>query len=302
MSWHWNYRPYVSAAERRAKASKHAKKLAKKGEKLSPVTIDGRLIARSFWGKAWCDHLESLGDYQNRLPRGRTYVRNGSVLDLQITSGKITTRVMGSTLYHGTITVAPLKAAQWKAIKKACAGKIDSLVGLLQGRLSEPVMRIITDRESGLFPKPTEIKLECSCPDWAGLCKHLAAVLYGVGARLDQQPELLFVLRGVDHLDLIDAAAEASALAPQGNNAPSLDSDQLSDVFGIEIAPIETAASGPRAPHLAIAVDAKPAPPVASKKRKKDSPRPTSPHERGKKTTAVRGTKKRWSPKRRGGS
>lgn len=241
MSWDWSYRPYVSVAERRAKAAKHAQKLAKKGTKLSPIAIEGRTIARTFWGQAWCRHLESYSDYANRLPRGRTYVRNGSVIDLQITPGKIVAQVMGSTLYHGTIKIAPLKAERWKAIKADCAGKIDSLVGLLQGRLSDAVMRVITDREKGLFPQPSEIKLECSCPDWADLCKHLAAVLYGVGARLDAQPELLFVLRGVDHLELIGAAADLPALAPAAGGIDALDATQLSDVFGIEIAPVKIA-------------------------------------------------------------
>lgn len=293
MSWNWNHRPYVSAGERRAKATKHAKKLAKTGEKLSPVTIDGRMIARSFWGKAWCDHLELLGDYANRLPRGRTYVRNGSVLDLQITSGKIKTRVMGSTLYHGAIAVAPLKAERWKTIKAACAGKIDSLVGLLQGRLSEPVMRIITDQEKGLFPKPSEIKLECSCPDSAGLCKHLAAVLYGVGARLDQQPELLFVLRGVDHLELIDAAADVSTLAPAENGTPSLDPTHLSDIFGIEIAPMATPTIG-AAPVSPLNVPtAKPKLSVAAKKRKPAVLRSKTPKPEITKAISRRSAKKR---------
>ncbi|MGH7959829.1 MAG: hypothetical protein ACREH8_22835, partial [Opitutaceae bacterium] len=171
-----------------------------------------------------------------RLPRGRTYVRNGSVIDLQIASGKISAMVMGSQLYRGTIAIAPLAPQRWKAIKAACSGKIDSLVGLLQGRLSDAVMRIITDRDSGLFPAPSEIKLDCSCPDWADLCKHHAAVLYGVGARLDAQPELLFVLRGVDHLELIGAAADASVLtAPDSNGGAAMDAAQMADVFGIEI-------------------------------------------------------------------
>ena len=243
MSW-YSFRPYVSVAQRRAKAAKHAQKLAMKGKALAPVRIAGRAIAQTFWGKAWCGHLESFSDYENRLPRGRTYVRNGSVIDLQIAPGKITAMIMGSTLYHGSITIAPLKPARWQAIKAECAGKIDSLVGLLQGRLSDAVMRVITDRETGLFPAPAEIKLECSCPDWADLCKHLAAVLYGVGARLDTQPELLFVLRGVDHLELISAAAEAPALADAAAaGAAGMDAAQMADVFGIEIEPTAAAST-----------------------------------------------------------
>ncbi len=239
---YWSsYRPYVSVAARRAKAAKHTQKLAAKGTTLAPVRIEGRTIAHTFWGKAWCEHLESFSDYENRLPRGRSYVRNGSVLDVQVAAGKITAMIMGSSLYHGTITVAPLKPAQWKAIKAECAGKIDSLVGLLQGRLSDAVLRVITDREKGLFPKPAKIKLGCSCPDSASLCKHLAAVLYGVGARLDTQPELLFLLRGVDHLELIGAAADAAVLAPVGETG-AVDAADLSEVFGIEIEPAASAA------------------------------------------------------------
>ena len=213
MSWH-SFRPYVTAAERRAKAVKQAAKLFIKGRKLSPVQIKGRDIARTFWGKAWCSHLESFSDYENRLPRGRTYVRSGSVIDLQIAPGKITAKVMGSSLYEINLAIAPLDESRWQAIKAECAGKIDSLVELLQGRLSSAVLRIITDRDKGLFPKPSEIEKTCSCPDWADLCKHLAAVLYGVGSRLDQEPELLFVLRGVDHLELIGSATETGGHCP----------------------------------------------------------------------------------------
>lgn len=257
MSWNF-YRPYVSVGQRRANAAKHAQKLAKKGQTLAPVKIEGRAIASTFWGKSWCAHLESFSDYANRLPRGRTYVRNGSVIDLQIAPGKITAMIMGSELYRGTISIAPLAPKRWKAIKAECAGKIDSLVALLQGRLSDPVMRVITDRDKGHFPAPAEIKLQCSCPDSANLCKHLAAVLYGVGARLDARPELLFVLRGVDHLELIGAAADAPALAAAGANAEGsgLDATQLSDVFGIEIDAGGAAAQTAPVPVVAAASSA----------------------------------------------
>ncbi len=288
MSWDWNYHPYVSAAERRAKAARHAQKLAKKGTRLAPVKIEGRTIARTFWGQAWCRHLESFSDYANRLPRGRTYVRNGSVIDLQIAPGEITAQVMGSTLYRGTITVAPLQPARWKAIKAECAGKIDSLVGLLQGRLSDAVMRVITHRENGLFPHPSEIKLACSCPDWADLCKHLAAVLYGVGARLDTQPELLFLLRGVDHLELIDAAADSPALAQAGAGDAAMDADQLSDVFGIEIDAGSTPQVTPPAPakrkSAALADRKKP----AASRRQTTAPRGVKKVKKAKKTRRVK--------------
>jgi len=134
---------------------------------------------------------------RDRLPRGRSYVRNGSVVDLQVARGEVSARVQGSSLYRGTIRIKPLAAARWRALKTACAGQITSLVSLLQGKLPDNVLRAVTDRATGLFPAPSEIELDCSCPDFATLCKHLAAVLYGVGARLDTQPELLFLLRGL---------------------------------------------------------------------------------------------------------
>src|SRR5512138_901063 len=190
MSWgYYGWRPYVPVAQRRAMAARELAKLAKKnGHAASPVAIEGRKIASTFWGKAWCDNLEAYSDFSNRLPRGRTYVRNGSVVDLQITPGKVTARVSGSSLYKIEIKIQPLLPKIWKSIQKECAGKIDSLIELLQGKLSSAVMQVVTRQNGGLFPTPKEINLDCSCPDWADLCKHVAASLYGVGARLDSNP------------------------------------------------------------------------------------------------------------------
>jgi uncharacterized Zn finger protein len=241
MSW-FAFRPYVSVAQRRAKASQLTAKLRKQGRTITPITIAGRAIATTFWGKAWCDHLESYSDYANRLPRGRTYVRNGSVIDLQIGPGKITAMVSGSNIYHITIKIAKLSSQRWKTVKAQCAGKVGSVLELLQGRFAKSVMTILTDRDKGLFPAPAEISMQCSCPDWAGMCKHLAAVLYGIGSRLDHQPELLFVLREVDHLELIEQAATAGSLGSTGAGRPkTLKDNELADIFGIELEP--TAAS-----------------------------------------------------------
>lgn len=234
MSDDWHFRPYVSVAERLKRAEKAASKLIKKGEKLAPVRINGRTIARTFWGKAWCDHLESYSDYENRLPRGRTYARNGSVIHLSVEKGELRALVQGSSLYKVKIKIEPVGTAKWQKIVDGCSSRIDSVVELLQGKLSSSVMLTITDRNAGLFPQPKEITLSCSCPDWAEMCKHVAAVLYGVGARLDEDPELLFKLRHVDHLDLIE---KASFKVP-GTSAkePKIITDQnLSDLFGIDI-------------------------------------------------------------------
>ena len=164
---------------------------------MRPIRIEGRLIARSFWGKRWCAHLESFSDYANRLPRGRTYARSGSIGHLEIDEGRIEATVHGSRArpYRVSIQVKPLPAATWKAIRSACSGQIGSILELLRGSLSDQVMAVVSDPDRGLFPKPRQIELECSCPDWANMCKHVAAVLYGVGNRLDDSPELLFRLR-----------------------------------------------------------------------------------------------------------
>ncbi|HET6282158.1 MAG TPA: SWIM zinc finger family protein [Polyangia bacterium] len=230
---------YVSVADRRARAQREAAKLAKKrGRALTPVgPIQGMKIVRTFWGKAWCQNLESYSDFASRLPRGRSYVRHGSVVDLQIAAGRITALVSGSTLYETTVAIKPLDPRRWKQIATSCTGKIDSLVDLIQGNLSEAVMQVVTDRERGLFPAPKQISLDCSCPDWADMCKHVAAVLFGVGARLDDQPELLFRLRGVDHLELVGKAATGGSLLggrSKGKRKIIATAD-LSALFGIEM-------------------------------------------------------------------
>ena len=239
------WRPYVPVAVRHARARREMDRLRKKGKSIQPVEIEGRTIARSFWGKRWCDHLESFSDYANRLPRGRTYVRNGSVCHLEIHPGRIGAIVMGSELYDVTIRIGKLKAAVWKSIKHRCSGQIGSMLELLQGKLSKQVMGVVTDRQHGLFPKPGEIRFDCSCPDWAAMCKHVASVLYGVGSRLDDRPESLFLLRGVDTAELI-----ATGMALPGDTATddALADDALAGIFGIDLDTGDAPPPAPKAP------------------------------------------------------
>lgn len=232
---YYGWKPYVPVAKRRANAARKVKQLAKKGKKIEPVEITGRKIAHTFWGKAWCTHLEQFSDFANRLPRGRTYVRNGSVCHLGISEGRIEAIVSGSELYNVSIEIKPLSPNKWERLRSQCTGQIGSMLELLQGRFSSQVMEIVTHRDHGLFPKPSEISMNCSCPDWAYLCKHLAAVLYGVGARLDQQPELLFQLRGVDHEELIAADLDLTRATRGVGKRRRLETDNLSGLFGVEI-------------------------------------------------------------------
>lgn len=256
------YKPYVSAEEKRRRADKAAAKLFKRGGTQSPVRLEGRAIASSFWGKAWCSNLESYSDYSNRMPRGRSYVRNGSVIHLDIRRGEIEALVSGSRLYTVKIAIAPVREELWKALCRECAGGIGSLMELLGGKLSQRVMEIMTRRDLGLFPSPKEIKLDCSCPDWAEMCKHVAAALYGVGARLDEKPELLFLLRHVSHQELVSDSSAVTALtgAKTGADHATLSTAEISEVFGIDIAAGPAVADAPAraVPRAAAKAKAKP--------------------------------------------
>jgi uncharacterized Zn finger protein len=293
MSWGYDYREYVPVGQRKAQAQRHAEEVAKRaGRKPHPVAISGTKIAKTFWGKAWCDHMESFSDYSNRLPRGRTYVRNGSVADLDISAGKLTAIVAGSDTYEIEIEIDQLSARDWKRIRGACATSIDSVLDLLGGRFSDGVMTVLTDRKDGLFPKPKEIRMSCSCPDWSRLCKHLAAVLYGVGARLDHHPELLFLLRGVDHNELVsEAVSEGSLTAALGTSPNDLAGEDLGAMFGIEL-------------DSGFVEQAAPAPTRSRKKpaslRKKTTKKAGAKKKAAKKTTVKKGVKKKVSKKAAG--
>src|SRR5258705_5272840 len=232
---YYEWHAYVPVAEKRRQAERKLAKLKKQGRSVAPVRIEGRTITKSFWGKSWCVNLERYSDFENRLPRGRTYVRNGSVIDLQIAPGEIKAMVSGSEIYRVAVKVAPVAKARWQSICMDCAGAIDSLIELLQGRFSKGVMERVCRQKTRLFPSPDEIQLSCSCPDWAGMCKHVAAVLYGIGARIDQQPELLFRLHELDEKELIAGAGTALPLARKAPAAKKvLGGEDLSALFGLD--------------------------------------------------------------------
>jgi uncharacterized Zn finger protein len=271
---YFRWKPYVPAAARRQAAERTVAKMQKGGHMLSPVAASRSAIAKSFWGKAWCRNLERYSDYSNRLPRGRTYLRNGSVIDLKIGPGEVTAQVMGSSLYRITVSIREVTAAHWQAIARDCARSIDTLVELLQGQLSNSVMERITRPGTGLFPSPTEISFTCSCPDSAAMCKHVAATLYGIGARLDSAPELLFGLRKVDAKELIARAGEGGAPVQKLPGAGRiLDSSKLADVFGIDFGGVD-----PKPSHKPTAKKGKSVAP----RRAKSANRVRKPSARGK--------------------
>ena len=235
----FDWKPYVPVAKRRERAARLAAILTREGESLSPVTAARGSIAKTYWGKAWCQNLERYSDYASRLPRGRTYLRNGSVIDLKIEAGEVVARVMGSSLYRIVVKISAVPTVHWQSLSRDCAQSIDSWVELLEGKLSTAVMERIARPGAGLFPSPREITFSCSCPDAAAMCKHVAATLYGIGARLDAEPELLFRLRRVDSKQLVARVGEGGVpiqQRPAGSRI--LDSSKLADVFGLDLAPV----------------------------------------------------------------
>ncbi len=239
MSWgRYDWAPYVPVGQKVSQAVRQAAQLAKKEKREpAPVKLQGRTITKTFWGKAWCDNLTAYQDFSNRLPRGATYVRNGSVVDLVIKHRRIDAIVAGSEPYTVKIDITELDSKQWKSIRSDCSQSIDSLLDLLSGKLSDGVMKRLTDPKTGLFPLPKEIRMSCSCPDYSSCCKHLVAVMYCIAARLDTQPELLFLLRGVDHQELVSQAIAAGNLDRELSTAASgaLGAQDLSELFGIEL-------------------------------------------------------------------
>ncbi len=241
MSRYWNDTPRYSqptAAEIRQKSAESKKKEQSKGKMLEPVTIQGRTIVNNWWGKAWCDNLEQYADYDSRLDRGRRYVRTGAVIDLKIQKGKIISRVQGTrkTPYKVEIRISPLSEEKCQAIIQRCEKKVQNLEELMSGNFPLE-MKELFQGQDGLFPTPKEISFSCSCPDWALMCKHVAASLYGVGVRLDEQPLLFFELRCIDVGKFIDVtlASKVDSMLANAEKPSSriMDSDDVASLFGV---------------------------------------------------------------------
>ncbi|MDR1516356.1 MAG: hypothetical protein LBS45_11740 [Synergistaceae bacterium] len=209
MMWgyYYNYKP---VSQRKAEAQKQLEKMRKKNPNIAPVIVEGRKIAKTWWGEAWNKNLESYADYSNRIGRGRAYVKNGMVLDLQIAKGEINAFVQGSRKkpYEVLIKIAGLPDARWGAIVDQISRGIGSVEELIGGKFPKELERVFLQQEKGLFPSPKEISFACSCPDWAYMCKHVSAALYGIGARLDQDPLLFFTMRDIDFSSLIKKSVD----------------------------------------------------------------------------------------------
>lgn len=284
---------YYDTRGQKDKLRRQIEKKRAKGERFEALQVDPRRqkLSHTFWGQAWCRNLESYADYEYRLPRGRSYLRQGNVYNLEIAPGQVSALVAGSALYTTKVAIGPLPRAAWRRITKQCSGQVGSMLDLLAGKLGDDTMRVLTDSQHGLFPKPREIKFNCSCPDWADMCKHVAAVLYGVGVLLDRQPELLFLLREVDQSDLVTEAGVAT-LAEDADGGGELAGSDLSALFGIDLgdgsgAPAVVAEEAPAATPKRKAAARKPTKKKAVKK-KPAKPRPASKKPSGKPPAAGR--------------
>jgi uncharacterized Zn finger protein len=226
---------YEDVKEQKKRLEREIAKRIKRGESFDvlPAPPGQKKLCTTFWGQAWCRNLESYQQYESRLPRGRSYLRQGKVYNLEITPGKLSAVVAGSELYEASIRIQPLPSAQWQQIVTSSAGQVSSMLDLLSGKLGDGLMKVLTDPQDGLFPKPKEIRFDCSCPDHADMCKHISAILYGVGVMLDTKPELLFTLRGVDQAELLSSASSAT-MDDLGSDT-ELDGTDLSALFGIDL-------------------------------------------------------------------
>jgi len=242
MSYEDYYLEYVTKAERAKMAQNTIEKLKKKGKaELTPVIITGRQLALTWWGKAWNNNLKRYSDYSSRIGRGSSYVRNGAVLDLKIEQGTIKAVVQGSVRnpYEVEVDIRPLLPEVWETIRMAGEGKIESLQELIDGKFPPGLSELFTAQGIGLFPTPKEITFKCSCPDRAVMCKHVAAVLYGIGARLDEDPTLFFTLRAVDVHNLISKAIQSKTqnmLSKSGAKSRRILEDaDIGAMFGVEV-------------------------------------------------------------------
>lgn len=228
-----------SAAELRRKAEQSKKRSADSKKALEPVLIDGRQIAKTWWGEAWCTNLENYADYRNRIGRGKRHVRADTVIDMKMKGGTIKARVQGSrrTPYRVEIEIDPMPEARYKAVLKSLDSRIENLEALVNGDFPMAMKSLFTDLKSGLFPNPREIHFTCSCPGWASMCKHVAAVLYGIGNRLDHDPLLFFAMRGIDVSDFIQRSVK-DKLSSMLKNADThshriIDDQSVEELFGV---------------------------------------------------------------------
>lgn len=235
MSFYGGFYSYTSVADKQRKAQKYIQKMEKSGIVLHPIEENSK-PGSTWWGKAWNQNMTRYADLENRVSRGHSYVRNGFVLDMTIEKGVVKALVAGSssTPYSVKVLFDVLTESELCKVNEICGQRIDSLEDLIFGRFPKDLGESFLDL---LFPSPSAIHFSCSCPDSAYMCKHIAAVIYGIGVRLDEDPLLLFSLRGIDSATLIRSSLESRTKTLLANaSKPSdriLDQSEVSKLFGL---------------------------------------------------------------------
>ncbi len=235
----YDYGYYETKAEKRRRIGEKLERLRKTDPNIAPLTIEGNTLAKSWWGKAWGKNLESYADYKSRLSRGKNYVKQGAILDLKIEEGKVNSKISGSgsKIYDCEIHIERLSDERLKKILEHCQNKISTLDALLTGDFSEELLELFQDKSYGLFPSPDEISFRCDCPDVANICKHVAATLYAIGTKFDDDPMFFFELRQIESENLIQKSVEKkleNMLEHVGKKTSrTMDASKISDVFGL---------------------------------------------------------------------
>ena len=193
-------------------------------------------LRRIFFHKPNPDN--KYADYENRIERGRSYLRNDAVVDLKIKGNEIYSRVLGGGYkpYRIRIRIDALSERQRLNIEQQASGKLQDLESLIQGNFPKDLKNLFFQK-GGLFPSPNEIHFDCNCPDWADMCKHVAAVMYGIGIRIDTNPTQLFELRGIPIESLLTRVIDDKVSNMLKNvdvkSARIIKDADISSIFGI---------------------------------------------------------------------
>ncbi len=234
----YDFYEYIPVGQKKLNAQKQIEKLRKKNPDISPVIIEGSKIATKWWGISWNKNLENYADYSNRIDRGRSYVKNGFVIDLKIYPGIVEALVMGSsnTPYKVRVDIEVMSQRDWNRVVSACSNKISNLDELISGKFPIELQELFT-MKNGLFPSSSEIDFSCSCPDWASMCKHVSAVLFAIGAKFDEDPLLFFKLRGIDFEYLIKKSVDEKLKNMMKNSEQKskrvIEDEDIDDIFGL---------------------------------------------------------------------
>lgn len=208
-------------------------------ERTTPIPVKGGIKARSksgaigksWWAQRWTQALGRIMD-SGRLSRGRSYARRGQVMDIKEKGHEITARVQGSrpTPYKVSIRVTPLQDAEWERVLDVLAGQAIFTAQLLAGEMPADIEDAFTAARVSLFPTSArELETNCSCPDWANPCKHVAAVYFLLGEAFDDDPFMLFRLRGRTQEQILEGlrarrvGPEAEAAGPNFTALPAED-------------------------------------------------------------------------------